>query len=201
MPQSNTSIDLSQFREEITLSEDEKIPGVYAYRMDGHKNMAKYADLGTPSCCDYLYFNNDTTATLLEDTCFGKTLKSKLGKIDLLNIKNENKKFKEYFKKTLIEVLKKDIYIKVYGSFIILCRLEKKYQNIAEQLADRGFSFWFIINDEEGDIPALDHLGIDSLQDDLKKTLEGTLTGAKLVTNIKVLFKRCLKKKLHNHQM
>ena len=200
MPQPNTSIDLSQFLEEITLSVGEKIPGVYAYRMDGDKNMAKYADLGTPSCCDYLYFNNDTTATLFEDTCFGQTLKSKLREIELLNINNENKNFKEYFKKTLIEVLKKDICIKVYGSFIILCRLEKKHQNIAEQLADRGFSFWFIINDEEGDIPAIDHLGIDMLQTDLKETLEGTLTGAKLVKNIKVLFKRCFKKKL-NHPM
>ena len=113
MSQSNISIDLSQFQEEITLSDGEKISNIYAYRMDGNPNMAKYADLGTPPCCDYLYYYNDTRAVLIEDTCFEQTLKRELSNINQ-HINNKDKSLKEYLNKTLIEVLKKDIYLKVY---------------------------------------------------------------------------------------
>lgn len=193
--------DLSQFQEEITLSDGETIPNIHAYRMDGNiniHNMARYADLGTPFCCDYLYFYNDTKAVLIEDTLFGKTLKK-----ELLNMKqytdNNNQNLKEYLKKNIIETLKKDIYIKIYGAFLILCRLEKKYKTIADKLVGKDFSFWFVINDE-GDIPAIDNLNIIStLQADFKETLVGTLGGAKLVKDTKVLFKKNFKEELQQN--
>ena len=201
MSQSNISIDLSQFQEEITLSDGEKISNIYAYRMDGNiniKNMARYADLGTPPCCDYLYFYCDTKAVLIEDTCFEQTLKRELSNINQ-HIVNKNQGLKKYLKNNLIEVLKKDIYIKVYGAFIILCRLEKEHKKIADKLIDKDFSFWFIINDE-GDIPAIDNLGIiPALQNSFKEKLEGALNGAKLVKHTKVLLKKSFKKELQKH--
>ena len=210
MPKSkkSSSFDLSYFEETITLSDRKEIPNSSAYRMDGNtdkniKNMASFADLGTLSCCDYLYFHSNTEAVLIEDTYFGVTLRKELSDMYSYteNINNNKEPLRKYLRKKLIEILiKKDIHIKVYGAFIILCRLEKKYKEVANKLAGKNFLFWFIINDE-GDIRAIDNLNIlDLLKNDFKQKLEGNLNTAKLVKDTQIFLKRSFIKKLQEHQ-
>lgn len=177
-------LDLSKFKEKMCPAGNHQALDVFAYRMDGNdkiKPMATYADLGTPSCCDYLYIDNNKTV-LIEDTHLGKQIE---------NFKLELKTFteKELFVKKL---LKQENCLKVYGALLILCRLSEKHKNISKELKGKEFSFWFVINDEE-DIKAMDNMEI---VDFLETALKGTLRGAKLVRETKVLFLSELRKKL-----
>ncbi|MCY4512978.1 MAG: hypothetical protein OXB86_04755 [Bdellovibrionales bacterium] len=190
----SSSVNLSQFKEKICLSGRLSLDA-YAYRMDGSEgnnieNMAKYADLGTPSCCDYLYVK-DQTAILIEDTFLEqkmKELKLELGDFNKIERKKEFDRAKN--------LLKKEFCLKVYGALLILCRLMQKHIDISRELNGKRFSFWFVINDQ-GNIPAIDNMELVSFfEQEFKRALGGTLESAKLVTETRVLFSNQLKKEL-----
>ena len=186
----NQNIKLSLFEEAIKLSGKNSIPlKVMAYRMDGNRKipaMAKHANLGTPSSCDYLYIKNKK-AVLIEDTNLGNQLKEIQLKIE--ELKNEYKDNKLFRAKT---ILRQENSLKVYGSLLILCRLSKIQQQVAKELKDiDSYNFFLVINDEE-DIRAIDTKEVkgilDFLKKELPKSLSGQLGGAKLVKDVKILF-------------
>ena len=193
------SIDLSCFKEQIKMSGVQKLD-VSAYRMDSNPqnnilHMAYYAGLGTPSCCDYLYVTNKTSI-LIEDTQLGKAVNCKLGSID----QNKKEQILENAKETIIthfkEMLVKENCLKVYGSRLILCCLMQEQEKILKELKNNTFLFWFVITDEH-DIKAIDNMEIVSfLEEQFKECLKGILQGAKLVTEVKILFSTELKREL-----
>ncbi len=226
------TIDLSKFEEKIHLEGCEEPLNIYAYRMDGNQKknipeMAKDADLGTPTCCDYLYVsNNNQLAILIEDTQLvthwkneqerwldlnkekteinsENTEKKQLGS----NNKSSNKTTEEEQKKEREKVwermkpqLVKENCLKVYGAFLILCRLARKYKKISNILDNKQYWFYFVINDgdnikDKGDIKALEDI-MDFFSKKFEKCLLGTLGGAKLVKKVKVLFPSHLRERL-----
>ena len=202
----NTTIDLSQFEEKIHPAGCPTPLNIVAYRMDGDSkknipNMAKFADLGTPFCCDYLYIDPTGPAILIEDTYLERTIqniKKELGSFSKdeqskdEQSKDEQSKDKET--KYIIENLRRENCLKVYGALLILCRLAHKYQDIANRMADKTFLFYFVINDEEN-VKALSNMDLPSmLEQKLESALSGTLKPAKLV---KVLFLSQVEEALH----
>lgn len=184
-------LDLSKFKEKMCPAGNHQALDVFAYRMDGNdkiKPMATYADLGTPSCCDYLYIDNNKTV-LIEDTHLGKQIKN-FFKLEL-KPSTEEQREKEFKK-----LLRQENCLKVYGALLILCRLAEKHKHISKELKGKEFSFWFVINDEE-DIKAMDNMEVvDFLKKTFKTALGGTLSSAKLVRETKVLFLSELRKEL-----
>ena len=191
-------INLSLFKEKIK-PEGKLSLNKSAYRMDGNppeiERMAKYAELGTPSSCDYLYIKNKK-AILIEDTHLGKQLKIiQFATKDLENEQKENKLFRA---KT---ILRQEYSLKVYGSLLILCRLSQKYKKVAEELQNVDcYDFFLVINDEDN-IKAIDTEEIKGILDFLKEKLLESLSGqlkggVKSTENVKVLFARQLEENL-----
>ena len=86
--------------------------------------------------------------------------------------------------------LVKENCLKVYGAFLILCRLMRKHENISNILDNKQYWFYFVINDgdnDEGDIKALEDI-MNFLIGKFEECLSGSLVGAKLVKKVKVLF-------------
>ena len=193
--QSNShSLSLSTFKEKITLSNNTSL-NYTAYRMDGNSNidnMGKYANLGTPSCCDYLYILNNKEAIIIEDT----KLLQKIEKDEHISNYNSNSEEKPIIIKQFKEIISKKYCLKAYGSYLILVLLKQKYKNIATELKEKKFSFWFVINDTDN-IKAYDWLELPQY---LKKNFQQALSaqfGVKLFQKTEVLFEKEFKQKLH----
>ena len=207
----DSKVTLSLFEEKIKL-EGPSSPAleVLAYRMDGNpmarsskknkKPMAYYADLGTPSCCDYLFIKKTkTSAVLIEDTCMGKQFQHI--KLKLKDLEEELKEDKIFRAKT---VLRQENSLKVYGALLILCRLAQNHEAVAKELKKyKSYDFWLVINDED-DVKAIDDEGIKGiinfLEEELPKFLSGHLKGAKLIKTVQILFASELKEKLQQKE-
>ena len=200
-----SDISLSKFEEPIQFAGETKPLNICAFRMDGSKegekkipSMAEYANLGGISICDYLYIHEDK-AILIEDTRLGWKLKDsiKAAAENILKVMDDNPAFKKISGETA-ERLKKFILqneiastvnenlLKVYGSLLVLCRLERE-EKISLKLSNKSFEFWFVITDEE-DIKAIED-SIPDLEKNLETALSGKLKGAKLAQKIQVLLK------------
>ena len=207
------SLSLNKFKEKIK-PEGYGSLSTEAYRMDGKEDpipsMSRLAELGV-SICDYLYIDKNR-AILIEDTRLGQQVRR------LYDFDKENPE-KESFKKLLLEtnlqqtfekfwssheikhkadslktMLLEENQLKVYGALLVLCRLEKKYEKISQELHDKEFAFWLVINDEE-DIKAIDDL-ISDLKKELKRSLKDKLEGSKLMRDVEILPLSEFKKKL-----
>ena len=200
-------LTLSDFKEKIQPAGCEEALDVEAYRMDTEpkdtniKNMGYYADLGTPYCCDYLYIK-DNKAILIEDTQLAKHLKKEKTRFLKFN-KEKQKKAQQmaidlpgstandYYdpkveKERIKSFLLKENCLKVYGALLILCRLAQKHEKIANELKDKNFEFWFVINDED-DIKAIDNLDVEPfLREELKNSLAGGIGGTVLVKTTQI---------------
>ena len=193
--------DLSQFKQKIKPEEQNALE-YYAYRMDGDQHnkvphMAESIDL-KPACCDYLYINDRCKEIILiEDTHFKKTvdrITQELGVSESNeNTLNEQDNTKIKFIKKLIS---KENYLKVYGSCIILDRLKLTYKQFADTLVEKDLVFWFIINDDVDNIPAIDNI-IQSWQ--LKQRF-ASLVEIGLVKKTKVLILKQLKEELRRRE-
>ncbi len=110
--------DLAEFLEPIRI-QDHDDPIGEAYKMDGcapAPSMRKRAGLGTLHCCDYVRIDGEKTI-LIEDTQLGKTMVRLQEKYDSM----EKEKREEYIR----ERIKSENCLKVYGSLLVLCRLDK----------------------------------------------------------------------------
>ncbi len=179
-------VDLSLFKEKIKLAfEREPLP-FFGYRMDGGESaepMAKKAGLGTPSCCDYLYIeaNQADIAVLIEDTDLKRTINS------LLKDKGHNQE-------VVIDLLRRENCLKVYGARLILCFLAQKSRKTADNLKGRRFFFWLVIKtgkNQEDNVKA-----IDQIVEYLEHKLSCSLGGAGLTSETKVFSSAKLKQKL-----
>lgn len=174
---------LSLFKEKITIKiypkGEKRELNIFAYRMDGNEDknipkMAKYTnDLSGPSCCDYLYVDGEKNkAILIEDTNLNTKVKELRDQLKGLSIKDC---------KTHIEkLLSQENCLKVYGSRLILCLLERRYTEISKELGGKKHSFFLVINDMQSGIKAIDNMN-------LKQSLKDTLGGTGLVKEIKLL--------------
>ncbi len=192
-------ISLSLFKEPITPQTRNSLD-IYAYRIDadGTKtpSMVEYAGLvknNKPFCCDYLYIN-EKQAVLIEDTHLGETAQNILKELteEKPGSAINNKKKQKYIK----QFIRKKYCLKVYGSLLILCRLMRKYADICEELDNKTFSFWLIINDIKN-IPVIHSMDLIPF---LKKSLDDALKKKRLVAHIKIFVVTQLKEKLENLQ-
>ncbi len=162
---------LDEFLKEVLQTEDQPVaPSLFAYHMDGtspNDNMRARADLGTCHCCDYFTFSNGVVA-LIEETRLG---------LQIRNIRKTLAHLKEDERnKSLLETLRRENQLKVYGSLLVLCRLARKLADRAEAVAVSGTAdFWLAFSDHIGqdDTQVVDHI-----RDDLKRHLRSVLTPA-----------------------
>ena len=160
-----------------------------AYRMDAtapNRSMRDHAGLGTLHCCDYLKRLGDDTA-LIEDTQLGQTV---LDMADEYHAIAEDKRH-QYIR----ERIRRENALKVYGSLLVLCRMQ--------QWPDRCV-FWLVLTGETGTAKVARNLSPNGeLEAELKaaliggRTLDGTLKGAGLVADVKILTADELRKLLN----
>ena len=182
------SAGLSPFKEKIRLAWEREPSDFFGYRMDGGENtepMARKAGLGNPFCCDYLYIgkNQPDTAVLIEDTDLKKTIN------DLLKDKGKNSEI-------IIERLRQENCLKVYGALLILCRLAQRSKKTADELKGKSFSFWLVINPQEDEILEGNVHAIDEIIESLRKKMKDSLGGAKLTGKTEIFPSAYLEQKL-----
>ena len=173
-------IALSKFLQPITLAR-KPLQNYQAYLMDGispQPDMKKDVGLGTCNCCDYFLISNGVVV-LIEETRL-------LQKIE--DLKNEY----NYLRGTdQMDFIKEDIrrenWLKAYGSMLVLCRLVAVCKEARNLLGTKKYKFWLVVSDtnmtdaEEFEANRIfDHLK-DKLYD-LKSLLSG-----KIVADVEIL--------------
>ena len=99
--------------------------------------MRKTVGLGTCNCCDYLTIKDDTVV-LIEETQLIKMIKNLKRKYQYLS-KDDKSKFVD---KYILQENK----LKVYGSMLVLCRLDAAC-NDAKILRKKRYDFWLVVSD------------------------------------------------------
>lgn len=169
-------------------------PGMRAYKMDGIPDMrSEKAQLGSVSCCDYLWVEDDRIF-LIEETELSKTITSIEREYFSLN---DDEHLRSKFVRKRI---KDENCLKVYGSMLVLCRMGEWPENkpltfillISGEIgAERVVRRWDPNGDLEKDIKnaLLNDSGTQS-------SIEGNLMGGKLVSDVLVMTATELRKKL-----
>ena len=167
-------IALSKFLQPIRLAR-KPLQNHRAYRMDDtseQSDIRKEVGLGTCNCCDYFLISNGTVV-LIEETRL-------LQKIE--DLKNEY----NYLRGTdQMDFIKEDIrrenWLKAYGSMLVLCRLVAVCKEARNLLGTKKYKFWLVVSDtnmtdaEEFEANMIfDHLK-DNLYLDLKSLLSGKI--------------------------
>ena len=212
----NEDLSLSLFKESIT-PQGHSALGIQAYRMDSDGGsgkasaMTEYAGfdkLNKPFCCDYLYIKNQK-AVLIEDTHLEakakkilQELKENKSEKDTKDEKNERSELDHIIsdngakQKYIKKFIRNKYCLKVYGSLLILCRLTQKHANISQELKNKKFLFWLVINDTTN-IPAIDGMGLKSF---LKNSITDSLIKKKLIENTEILLIDQLEEKIKKLQ-
>ena len=168
-------------------------PGMRAYKMDSNPGMRKFARLGTVSCCDYLWVEEERVF-LIEETELSKTIRSIEDEYVSLN-KDKHLRRKFVNKRIMLENC-----LKVYGSMLVLCRL-------GEWPESKPLTFILLISEEKGAERAVRYWDPDGkLAIHIKNALcgepgnqspiEGHLKGGQLVSEVLVMTASALRKKL-----
>ena len=166
-------MDLKKFLQPITLAR-KPLQNHQAYRMDDteQSNMRKDVGLGTCNCCDYFLISNGVVV-LIEETQLLRHIK---------RLRNEY----NYLRGTdQMEFIKEDIrrenWLKVYGSMLVLCRLAAVCKEAKDLFGTKKYKFWLVVSGtnttdaEESDAKIIfDHLK-DNLYLDLKSLLSGKI--------------------------
>ena len=186
----------ADFREDITVGRDNTPlgEGLWAYRMDGNPGMRGLAKLGGAlACCDYLRVD-ENEHILIEETELGETVACVSEEYNTLKCDMEVRR--EFVR----ERVKQENCLKVYGAFLVLCRL-KQWEDNTRRV------FWLVVSGELGAARALRHWDPeDELESEIKKALmgerkrqspiAGQLMGAGLVVDVQVMTADELRKKL-----
>ena len=199
---------LSDFCEDITVGCDNTPlgEGLWAYRMDGYPDgMRARAHLGDSlKCCDYLWMD-DEGVTLIEITELYKTVDSVSEEYDAL--KNDRKIRRQFVR----DRIRYENCLKAYGALLVLCRMGEWGENTRR-------IFWLVVSDDIGASRFLRNLDPENelwkevlegvtlaLMGGQKKTgkrgkiapvVDGALTGARLVSEVKVMTADELREKL-----
>lgn len=132
---------LADFLEPITVAGKPLAEGCKGYRMDGtspRPDMRKTVGLGTCNCCDYLAIKDDTVV-LIEETQLMEMVKNLKSEYQYLSEDDKNK----FVDKCILQENK----LKVYGSMLVLCRLDAVY-NDAKILRKKRYDFWLVVSDQ-----------------------------------------------------
>ena len=99
-------------------------------------DMRKTVGLGTCNCCDYLTIKDDTVV-LIEETQLMEMIK---------NLKSEYQYLSEDDKSKFVDkCILQENKLKVYGSMLVLCRLDTAC-NDAKILRKKRYDFWLVIS-------------------------------------------------------
>ena len=115
--------------------------GAVAYRMDDNKNdMRKQCDMDGSASCDYFMVRKDSVV-LIEDTFLQESAKTLEGEcVALANDKDK--------RKYVIQSLRRENALKIYGSLLVLCRLAARFPSVRQALAEKKYDFWLVAKDE-----------------------------------------------------
>ena len=173
-------IDLDKYLEQIEVA-GESLEGeaFKAYRMDDGSNrsdndMRTDIGLGTCHCCDYFKVrtrDQEEVVVLIEETQLMETLKNY--KEEYKAIVDEKKK-----KEFLIQRVRDENILKVYGSLFTLCHGAAKYKELSDLVAGKKRDFWLVASDSDDvdDAPADEYINeeiFQNLQSMLKKDIIG----------------------------
>ena len=185
----------ADFRESIVVGSDKKPlgEGLWAYRMDAKKGMRLRAGLGDSlKCCDYLWVD-DNGFILIETTELWATAEKLHGEYNALE--NDEKVRRKFVQ----ERIRYENCLKAYGASLVLCRMGERGENTRR-------IFWLVVSDDMGaskffrnldpdnelwkDV-ALALKGCSAEEDERGKdrspVVDGALTGARLVSEVKVM--------------
>lgn len=136
--------------------------GAHAYKMDStaeHSDMRKDVRLGTCNCCDYFQIQ-DQNLLLIEETKLFDTFR---------NLKEDGLSTDK-----IIELVRSENRLKVYGSMLILCRLALKFNSVCSLHEDRRIVFVILVNSEFKNEE--DSRFYDDLSTRIRNDLRGVLT-------------------------
>ena len=153
-----------------------------AYRMDDKKNdMRKQCDMGGhASSCDY-FIVREKSVVLIEDTFLQRTVQRLEGECVALA---DDEKKREY----VIQSLRRENALKIYGSLLMLCRLAARFPSVRQALAGKKYDFWLVAKDKNFDA----EFGY-AKSSDLRGRLEGTL-GKQTIWDINIFHRDMLEK-------
>lgn len=130
---------LADFLEPIKVAGTPLAESCKGYLMDGtspRPDMRKTVGLGTCNCCDYLTIKDDTVV-LIEETQLMEMIK---------NLKSEYQYLSEDDKSKFVDkCILQENKLKVYGSMLVLCRLDTAC-NDAKILRKKRYDFWLVVS-------------------------------------------------------
>lgn len=162
---------LDRFREKREVSSGK---GFEAFRMDNTQkseaipDMRTYVGLGSCDCCDYFLIHGNKLV-LIEETRLADTIKG-LGKKYSYLAENHKQKF-------IIESIRQENYLKVYGALLVLCRLAAKCREASSLMKNKNHIFCLVAKRVDTDEA---RRLFDHLKDSLKLQLQSVLTPAVL---------------------
>lgn len=161
-----------------------------AYRMDGGRNkpdMRTDIGLGTCHCCDYFKIrirDQEEVVVLIEETRLNETVDNY--KEEYKAIVDEKKK-----KEFLIQRVRDENILKVYGSLFMLCHGRAKCPELSDLVAGKKHDFWLVASDSDDD-----H-GDDYINEEIFENLQSLLK-KDLIGEVKLLTTGQLKSVLSN---
>lgn len=173
-------MDLKKFLQPITLTR-KPLQNHQAYRMDDteQSNMRKDVGLGTCNCCDYFLISNGTVV-LIEETQLLQKFEDLKNEYNYLRGTDQTEFIKKY--------IRRENWLKVYGSMLVLCRLVAVCKEARNLLGTKKYKFWLVVSDtnmtdaEESDAQMI----FDYLKDKLYLDLKSLLSG-KIVADVEIV--------------
>ena len=158
------------------------VPGdAVAYRMDDDKNnMRMQCGMGGSASCDY-FMVREKSVVLIEDTFLQESAQTLEGECAALANDKEKRKY-------VIQSLRRENALKIYGSLLVLCRLSARFPSVQQVLAEKTYDFWLVARDENFDAES----GYVK-SGDLRGRLQGTL-GKKTLRDINIIHLGLLEK-------
>ena len=174
-------MDLKKFLQPITLAH-KPLQNHQAYRMDDtseQSNMRKDVGLGTCNCCDYFLISNGVVV-LIEETRLLQKIEDLKNEYNYLRGTDQTKFIKED--------IRRENWLKAYGSMLVLCRLAAVCQEARNLLGTKKYKFWLVVSDtnmtdaEEFEAKII----FDHLKDNLYRDLKSLLSG-KIVDDVEIV--------------
>ena len=169
-------IILADFLEPIKAADKMLDESCKGHRMDGmcpEPNMRATVGLGDCNCCDY-FVSKDNIVVLIEETRLMETVNNLKGEYDHLEDDDKN----EFVDKCILQENK----LKVYGSMLVLCRLNAVCNDAKSLLKDKRYDFWLVVSDP---YKAKNSRAFSNLKNRLSGSLGGSL--GKMLNAVEVI--------------
>ena len=149
-----------------------------AYRIDApHNDMRKTCGMGGSECCDYFLLRNNSIV-LIDDTRLEAKVKRLAGECRGLGLDKKGRNREQTY---IVQALRRENALKIYGTMLMLCRLESKFPPKAQQLlAKRKYDFWLVATDGKFGV---DYVKGGKLQAGLKGTFRKAVEEIDIVSS------------------